>query len=405
LQTGFRAAVPTLAVSLLLSVLGGCKNADGEPSTPNPGAGAGAGRGAGGGRGGPGGGRGPNDRPTPVEIEMVRRGPIARTSMISGMLEPIRVVGVNAQVGGILLSAGVEEGDAVRQGQVVAEIDARELEAQLRSAEANLAFAKATLERSEKLFKQQFLTAAEYDRDRAAFEAAKATTEQLKTRVGFGKVLAPISGVVTEKRMEAGDVVSAQTRLYTVADMSTLVTLVQVSELEVAVLKVGDRVPVTIDALSGESFEGRIRRVFPTADSTTRLVPVEVALTGDTRRRLRPGYSVRATFALDRRDNALLVPSRAVSGPAGARAVFLVSGGVIARRPVRVGDDVGGSTEVLEGLVEGDSVIVSGTTQLREGAKATVVPPIGDARRAGRSLDSVGGAARRDTAPARGGRP
>lgn len=174
--------------------------------------------------------------------------------MISGMLEPIRMVGVNAQVGGILLAAGVEEGDRVRQGQIVAEIDARELEAQLRSAEANLAFATATFERSDKLFKQQIMTAAEFDRDRAAYEAAKATTDQLKTRVGFSKVVAPINGMITEKRVEAGDVVSAQTRLYTVADVSTLVTLVQVSELEVAALKVGDRVPVTIDALGGESF-------------------------------------------------------------------------------------------------------------------------------------------------------
>ncbi len=321
------------------------------------------------------------------------------------MLEPIRMVGVNAQVGGILLSAGVEEGDRVRQGQMVAEIDARELEAQLRSAEANLAFATATFERSDKLFKQQIMTAAEFDRDRAAYEAAKATTDQLKTRVGFSKVVAPISGMITEKRVEAGDVVSAQTRLYTVADVSTLVTLVQVSELEVAALKVGDRVPVTIDALGGESFSGRIRRVFPAADSTTRLVPVEVALSGDSRGRLRPGYSVRATFALDRRENALLVPSRAVTGPAGARAVFIVTAGAITRRAVRVGDDIGGSTEVLEGLIEGDSVIVSGTTQLREGAKANVVPPLGDARRTGRSLDSVARPAGPDTNRGRGGRP
>lgn len=387
-----------LAALVLSSAVSACaKEADGGPSTGGGARGGGNGGPGGGGGAGGRGGRGGDNRPTPVEIETVRRGAVSRTSMISGMLEPIRIVGVNAQVGGILLSAGVEEGNAVRQGQVVAEIDARELEAQLRSAEASLAFATATVERSEKLFKQQIMTAAEYDRDRAAFESAKATADQLRTRVGFSKVVAPISGMVTEKRFEAGDVVSAQTRLYTVADVSTLVTLVQVSELEVAALKVGDRVPVTVDALGGESFAGRIRRVFPTADSTTRLVPVEVALSGDTRGRLRPGYSVRATFALDRRDNALLVPSRAVSGPAGARAVFLVIDGAITRRAVRVGEDVGGSTEVLDGLVEGDSVIVSGTSQLREGGKATVVPPIGDARRGGRTLDSIAKPAKADS--------
>ena len=369
---------------LLVAGVSACvEKADGEPSR----AGAGA-RGGTPGGSGPG-GRGGADRPTPVEIETVRRGAVSRTSTISGMLEPIRVVGVNAQMGGILLSLTAEEGNRVAKGQVLAEIDARELEAQMRSADAALAFAKTTFERSEGLFKIQILSAAEYDRDRAAYEAAKATSDQLRTRLGFAKVVAPISGMITEKRIEAGDVVSPQTRLFTVADVSTLVTLVQVSELEVASLKVGDRVPLSIDALDGERTDGRIRRIFPAADSSTRLVPVEVALSGDLRGRLRPGYSVRATFALNRRENALLVPSRAVTGPAGARAVYIVKGGVIARRGVQVGEDISGSTEVLDGLVEGDSVIVSGTTQLREGGKVKVVPPLGDATSPARSLDSA----------------
>ncbi len=325
--------------------------------------------------------------------------------MISGMLAPIRTVGVNAQLGGILLAVGVEEGNRVTKGQVLAEVDARELEAQVRSAEATLTFAKATFERSENLFAQKIVTAAEYDRDRAAFESAKASLDQLRTRLGFARVVAPVDGLVTEQRVEAGDVVTAQTRLYTIADVSTLVTLVQISELEVAALKVGDRVPMTIDALGGERIDGRIRRIFPSADSATRLVPVEIALSGDMRGRLRPGYSVRATFALDRRENALLVPSRALSGPSGSRTLFVVKEGKIARRAVRVGDDINGSTEVLEGVVEGDSVIVSGTSGLREGSEAKVVPPLGDVLPAARSLDSMTGRRPRDSTARTGGRP
>lgn len=393
-----------LAALLLSAGLGACvQNADGEPSRVG---GAARGGGPGGGNaGGSPGGRGGADRPTPVEVETVRRGAVARTSMISGMLQPIRVVGVNAQLGGILLTLTAEEGHHVTKGEVLAEIDARELEAQLRSADAALAFAKSTFERSEGLAQKQIVTAAELDRDRAAYESASATSDQLRTRLGFARVVAPASGIITEKRVEAGDVITAQTRLFTIADISTLVTLVPVSELEVATLKVGDRVPVTIDALGGERLEGRIRRIFPAADSSTRLVPVEVALAGDPRGRLRPGYSVRATFSLDRRENALLVPSRAVTGPAGARAVYVVKDGVITRRPVQVAADIGGSTEVLDGLVEGDSVIVSGTTQLREGAKARVVPPLGDASARSRSLDSMTPAVMSDTTKRPGARP
>jgi RND family efflux transporter MFP subunit len=359
------------------------KPAGGEPA---PGTAANTGR-AGSGRSG---GRGvPSDRPTAVEIELVKRGSVSRNSVIAGMLEPIRTVGVNAQLSGILLSLKAEEGHRVRQGDVLAEIDARELEAQARSAEAALRFAQSTLERSEQLFKQQIITMAELERDRASLESAKASSEQLKTRLGYARVVAPISGVITEKRIEAGDIVSSSTRLFTVADVSTLVTRIQVSELEVSTLRMGDIVPLTVDALAGERVEGRIRRIFPAADSATRLVPVEVALSGTQLGRLRPGYTVRATLSLDRRDDALLVPSRAVSGPAGARAVFIVKGGLIERRAVRVGSDMAGLSEILEGVVEGDSVIVSGTSMLREGGKARVVAPLGDQAPASKPLDTT----------------
>ena len=358
------------------------KPAGGEPP---PGSVANAGR-AGGRAAGRG---GPSDRPTPVEIQMVKRGSVSRTSVIAGMLEPIRTVGVNAQLSGILLSLKAEEGHRVRQGDVLAEIDARELEAQARAAEAALKFAQSTVERSEQLFKQQIITVAELERDRASFEAAKASNEQLKTRLGYAKVVAPITGIITQKRIEAGDIVSSSTRLFTIADVSTLVTRIQVSELEVSTLRSGDIVPLSVDALGGEKVDGHIRRVFPSADSATRLVPVEVALSGRQLDRLRPGYTVRATLSLDRRDDALLVPSRAVSGPAGARAVYIVKGGQIERKAVRVGSDMAGLTEVLEGVNEGDSVIVSGTSTLREGAKARVVEPLGDNAPPSRTVDSA----------------
>lgn len=161
---------------------------------------------------------------------------------------------VRGKVSGILLSLKAEEGHRVRQGEVLAEIDARELEAQARSAEAALRFAQSTLERSEQLFKQQIITIAELERDRASHEAAKASSEQLKTRLGYAHVVAPI-------------------------------------------------------------------RIFPSADSATRLVPVEVALSGNQLPGLRPGYTARATLALDKRDGALLVPSRAYQDqPARARS-------------------------------------------------------------------------------------
>jgi RND family efflux transporter MFP subunit len=333
-----------------------------------------------------------------VEIVPVRRGAVARTNTIAGMLEPIRSVGVNSQLSGVLLSVRVEEGSRVRQGQLLAEIDARELEAQVRSAEANLTLAQSTFDRSDLLIKDRIITAAEHERDRAALASSRATLEQLRMRVGYARIMAPTDGIVTEKRVESGDVVGSQTRLFAIADVSTLVTRVPVSELDVRALSTGDSVSLTVDAMSGARVSGRIRRIFPAADSSTRLVPVEVALTGTALEGLRPGYTVRATFNLDLRENALLIPSRSVSGPIGSRAVYVVDGGKIVRRSVSVGADLDGLTEVLDGLSEGDSVIVSGASMLREGAIARVVGPLGDTT-ASPTAARGRGRVPRDTAP------
>jgi membrane fusion protein (multidrug efflux system) len=349
---------------------------------------SGGGPGGGGGGGGPGGGGfgggfggprgGPGSKPSPVEIVTVSRGTLARTTTVSGILEPLRTVGVNAQMSGALLSVNVEEGNYVRAGQTLAQIDAREIEAQLKSATAALDLAESTAKRSDELWKQRIITAQEYERDRANLASSQATLDGLRTRIGYATVKAPISGVVTEKRLETGDIVSPNTRLFSVADMSMLVSRVMVSELDVPLLKAGDVVDVTVDALGGSRVPGRIRRVFPAADSATRLVPVEVALSGSAISSLRPGNTIRSVFRLGSRNDAMLIPTRAVMGPVGARAVVVVRQGKSERRLIRVGPDIDGTTEVLEGLAVGDTVIVAGQALLRDGSPVRVVPPIGE---------------------------
>ena len=156
-------------------------------------------------------GRGGPDAVTPVAVAAVERGSIARSVSVSGVVEPIRSVGVNAQVAGALLSVNVEEGSMVQRGQVLARIDDRELRAQLLSAEAQLEVARSAYERAEQLRDRKVITLPEYERDRAAYAAAQATVDQLRTRVGYTTVNAPVSGVVTAKLVEAGDVVLGHT--------------------------------------------------------------------------------------------------------------------------------------------------------------------------------------------------
>ena len=316
------------------------------------------------GRGGPGGERPPD----PVEVARATLDTVSRSVRATGTVEPIRTVSVISQLPGALLAVGVEAGDVVRRGQVLARIDSRELQAQLRSAEANLEVARRAAERSEQLREQQIITVAEYEADQAEYASALATHDQLRTRINYATVRAPINGVVLEKLVEAGHVTGNQTRLFTIGDVNPLVVRVPVSELDVAALSEGDTVSVTLDAMPGAEVEGRIRRIFPAADSTTRLVPVEVALGGGAEGLVRPGFLARVTFALSPRSGVLTVPATAIVEAASGSAVFVLDEGRALRRRVQRAETYDGRVEITSGLSPGDTVIVAGNAELRDGA-------------------------------------
>jgi membrane fusion protein, multidrug efflux system len=324
------------------------------------------------GQGRPGGGP-PGDRTTVVETAAVALGSVARDVNVSGVVEPIRTVGVNSQVGGALTAVLVEEGTQVRAGQVLARLDDREIAAQERSAAAQLAVAQAAYERAQLLRQSQVITLAEYERDRAAYEAARSQLEQLRTRRGYSVIRAPLTGVVTEKMVETGDVVGAQTRLFTIGDLSTMVVRVAVSELDVVNLQPGDQVRVALDAHPGRELSGSIRRIFPSADPGTRLVPVEVALRGEGIGIARPGFLARVTMALGAKENVMLIPASAIIGGSGSQNVFIVEDGKALRRSVGTGLSSRGQVEVTSGLAVGEVVVVTGNNALRDGGNVRVV--------------------------------
>jgi len=172
--------------------------------------------------------------------------------------------------------------------------------------------------------------------------------------------------------------------MFEIAEDSLLVVRVRVSELDVVHLEPGNPVTVQLDAYPEARITGRIRRVFPSADAASRLVPVEVALG---RRpagvEARPGFLARVEFALDRRADVLAVPASAVGVSNGGAFVYLVDADTLVHRPVETGLTVAGWIEVTAGLAAGERVVTSGHVNLRPG---TVVRVAGD--------PSAGGGAR-----------
>ncbi len=357
-RSDLRRAAAGLAAALALVAVAACGRSEAEPAS-----------GGTSGRGRPGGGA---DRVVSVEAVPVERGSIARSVTVSGIVEPIRTIAVNSRLSGALLSVNVEEGSVVRRGDVLARVDDRELQAQLAAAKAQYDVAKAALDRSTRLRQEKVITEPEFERDRTAFAAAKASLEQIQTRISYATVQSPIDGVVTEKLVEQGDALGVQAKMFSVADVSTMVVRVGVSELDVGELRAGDVVDLGLDALPQRALQGRIRRVFPSGDPNTRLVTVEVALSAEARQAARPGYLARATFALNARNGVLLVPAAAIVSGAGSQSVFVVQEGKALRRSVSTGLTSNGKVEIVSGLDEGEVVVTAGNNNLRDGTSVRV---------------------------------
>lgn len=309
-------------------------------------------------------------RAVPVAVAAVASRDLARSVIVAGPVEPVRTIGVNALLAGTVLAVHVQEGDRVRPGQLLAELDARETRAQFERAQAVLANAQTTFDRNQQLAATQIITDAEFEQSRSAYEVAKSDAEVWRTRLAFTRITAPSAGIVTVKAVEAGSAVSTNQRLFDLADVSLLVVRVPVSELDVVHVKPGSAVDVVLDAYPTSPVEGRVRRVFPSADAQSRLVPVEVAL-----RRFpdgvaaRPGFLARVTFRLDRRPGALVIPAAAVGVGEEGQFVYVVDSDSLVRRPVTLGITADGLVEVQRGLAVGERVVTSGHTNLRPGTR------------------------------------
>lgn len=321
----------------------------------------------------PAGGESSAGRSVPVAVVEVMPRDLSRAVVVAGAVEPVRTIGVNSMLAGTVLAVHVQEGDRVRRGQLLAELDARETRAQYERAQAVLANAETIFQRNEQLAANKIITDAEFQQSRSAYEVAKSDAEVWRTRLAFTRITAPSPGVVTAKLIESGSAVSANQRTFDLADVSLLVVRVQVSELDVVHVKPGAEVSVVLDAYPTATVRGRVRRVFPSADAQSRLVPVEVALDAFPEGVVaRPGFLARVSFQLDRRPGALVIPASAVGVGEEGQFVYVVEADSLQRRPVTVGISAEGFVEIQRGLTAGERVVTSGHTNLRPGSRVRV---------------------------------
>jgi len=326
----------------------------------------------------------------PVKVFKVTRQRISEKVMATGAIEAWRKVTITPDVGGKIAAIYVNEGDSVRQGQLLAELDTQSTRLQLRQAEAGFLVAQAGLkdaqknkERMDKLMAEKAVSDQQYEKIQLAFEAASAQFEQAQAARDLARyalnvsiMKAPFGGVIASRNAEVGDVInpmmggfSPTSGVLTLVDFSRIKIQVELSQDEVMRLKKGQRALVRVAVFPGREFEGKVSVVSLAGDPVTKKFGVEVAVDNPDLT-LRPGTFGEVVFEVSTHDQAMVLPQKAILENA---YVFLVQKGKAVRRDVSLGLQNRILVEVTQGLAEGDLVVAEGNFGLEDGSAVEII--------------------------------
>ena len=324
-----------------------------------------------------------NTKAQPVQVVKVQRRDISRTLTLPANISPWYQATLYGKVSGYVKWIGVDKGDLVKQGRLLAVTEAPEIEDQYKQAQADYEIKQVTYERYLSVWKENPDIIAKQDVDvaKAAAESAKHLRDSRKSLLDYTKVYAPFDGVITARFADPGALIQAATSstqatpLFTIMDMEKVRVYVNVPQESAEWAKPGIPVSLATRESNEEPVESAITRTTEALDPATRTLLVEIDVL-NANRRLQPGMFVNASLHLERHPNALTVlPAAIVPGKDGKeKAVFVVSNNTVKLTPVKTGIDDGLMLEILEGLSSDDDVVVVGKSGLADGQTVQASP-------------------------------
>jgi len=346
-----------------------------------------------------------------VPAVSVRSGPLVRSLLFTARVATASRVEVGATLTGRVEAVAVREGDAVRPGQALVTLERAELAAALAQAQASERQAAAVqrnaaaeLARAQELVQRGFLSASRLDEARRAEEVAQAqwaltrsAVQAAQVRLAQTVVAAPSAARVLARQVDPGQIVSPGRALLTLALAGPVELVAQVDERYVAQLRPGQAAQVEADAFPGQPFTAQVQSLAPLVDAQRGSLEVKLAVPGEVPAFLREDMTLSVQVETARRERTRVLPAAAVAGPreADTGSVRVVQDGRVQTRPVRLGLRTLDEVEVLDGLAEGDTVLLAEAPA--DGARVRPVPAAtgasAPARGAGgASRDNAGGA-------------
>jgi membrane fusion protein (multidrug efflux system) len=279
---------------------------------------------------------------------------------------------VIAKVGGEVRRIFVEEGDHVHAGQVLAQLDDRQLRLQAAQARAARAKAERDFNRQVELHEKGLVSAGAFEGLKYDLDNQVASDDMAQLNLSYSEIRAPFAGIVSMRHVKLGQEIAIGTSVFRVTDPTPLKGNVFVPERELARLKPGQPASISVDALAGRNFPAIVKLVSPVVDAATATFKVTLEV-NDPKGDLKPGMFARVGIVFERRPDALTIPRIALLDTDGASNVFVVNAGKAEQRAIRTGLSNAGRIEVIEGLKGEEQVVVVGQNGLKDGNPVRVV--------------------------------
>ena len=304
--------------------------------------------------------------PVNVAVTHPVRGPAVEAVYGPGTVEPVVMLPIGPKVIGRITRLAVDEGDKVHEGQVLAELDNRELAASVTEWASRFRFQQAQFDRANELFRTRVGTAAALDQARNDLETTSATLDRAKQALAEMTLRAPADGIIIKRDGEVGQLEQPGSTVFWMLCCDALRISAEIDEEDIDEVKPGQKVVIRADAFPGKVFNGTVSEITPKGDPVARSFRVRVRLPADSP--LMIGMTADCNIILAERPNALLLPTTAVADG----KVWLVQDGVLHQHAVATGVNGDRMVEVKEGLTGDELIVTTPNGQLREGRAARV---------------------------------
>ena len=312
----------------------------------------------------------------PVEVVSLDRGAIEAVLRFSTNLEAESEIQVFSQAARLVVQLNVEEGDRVRKGQVLVRLQDEEQKSELARIESQLKKAQREHRRQESLFAKELISEQAINDATYEVEQFELALADAKRSLGYTEVRAPISGTITGRHVNHGDHITVNQHLFDLVDFDTIVARVYVPEKELVRLRVGQAARLFSASLGSEARSGEVTRIAPIVDPASGTVKVTVGIPGH--QGLLPGMYVEVELVTDTREDALLVPKRAVVYDQNQAFLYRLRDDMTAER-LRIEVQLEDREHILPAigtpgagtgkgdLAEGDRIVVAGQAGLKDG--------------------------------------